>query len=507
MLYRTRLSQSLAAATGARVALVALGALITLGTLGACGGSSARPAAAPRPVGDLGVDVAGLAQKLPAFIDSVSMGDPNQAFSGYVLVAQHDQPIFSEAYGLADRERRQRATADTSFRVGSVTKQFTAAAILLLEQQGKLSVADPISKYLPEYPAPGRDLTLHQLLTHTSGIPNLTEDPEIAARKAQHYKPDQLLALFWNKPLQFAAGTQFAYSNSGYDVLGVIIERVSGKPYGAFLTDALFTPAGMTRTVFGDAESAIDRAEGYQIVDGKIIPSDPVDMSGPYASGGVRSTANDLVRWHRALSGDQILTAASRAKLYKPELSNYAYGWVNANVEKREVVWHNGGIDGFTTTYWRVPSADLVVVVWSNVVDVSADPIGRAAVEAALGGAAKPLEKVEAVPADAAQLARLTGEYVLTDEGKAKAVEMKLPQGVIDAIASITVTASDTGIVTQPVGQGPFELVPTKDGSFFAPGPQIRMRFELPASPASAPATAVGLEQRGHILRYLRKAQ
>lgn len=488
MSYRSRLLLSLAAAAA----------------LAACGGSSARPSA-PRPPGDLGVDVAGLTRKLPLFIESVSQGDPTQAFSGYVLVAQHDQPIFSQAYGFADRARQLPATADTSFRVGSVTKQFTAAAILVLEQQGKLSVTDPIGKHLPEYPAPGKDLTLHQLLTHTSGIPNLTDDPEILERKAQHYSPAQLLALFWQKPLQFPAGSQFSYSNSGYDVLGAIIERVSGKPYGTFLADELFGPAGMTRTVFGDAESATDRAEGYHLVDGKLLAADPVDMSGPYAAGGVRSTASDLMRWHRALSGDQILSAASRAKLYKPELSNYAYGWVNTVVEKREAVWHNGGIEGFTTTYWRVPSADLVVVVWSNVVDVSADPIGRAAVEAALGGAATPLAKVELAPVDPAVIARVTGEYVLTDESKAKAVEQKLPPALLDAVASITVTASEAGIAAQPVGQGPFELVPTKDGAFFARGPGIHLRFELSPAPSTAPATAVSLEQRSLLLRYRRK--
>ena len=477
---------------------------LTAIALPACGGAPATPSssAAQRPVGDLGVDVAGLSAKLPAFIESVSMGDPNRAFSGYVLVTQHDQPIFSQGYGFADRARKLPNTADTSFRVGSVTKQFTAAAILKLEQEGKLSVTDPIGKHLPEYPAPGKDLTLHQLLTHTSGIPNFTEDPAIMARKAQHYSPAELLALFWNKPLEFPAGTRFHYSNSNYDVLGAIIERVSGKPYATYLADELFVPAGLLRTVVGDAESATDRAEGYQIDGDKIVLADPVDMSGPYAAGAVRSTASDLARWHRALSGDSILDATSRAKLIKPALADYAYGWVVRTVEKRSVLWHNGGIDGFTTSYWRLPEADLVVVVWSNVVNVDADPIGRAALEAALGGSPRPLQKVELSTLDPAVVARVTGDYVLTDKSKAVLLEEKVPPAMIETIASIAISATEKGIASKPVGQSSVELLPTKDGSFFAFGPQIRLRFELPAT---GNATGVTLEQGPMTIVYLRK--
>lgn len=476
---------------------------LTAISLHACGGSSANQAPAQRLPGDLGVDLAGLSEKLPPFIDSVSLGDPNRAFSGYVLVTQHDRPIFSHAYGFADRARELTPTADTSFRVGSVTKQFTAAAILKLEQQGKLSVTDPIGKHLPEYPAVGKDLTIHQLLTHTSGIPNLTDDPEVQARKAQRYSPAELLALFWNKPLQFAPGSRFAYSNSNYQVLGAIIERVSGKPYATYLADELFAPAGMSRTVVGDAERATDRAEGYQLDGDQLIVTDPIDMSGPYAAGGVRSTANDLVRWHRALSGDTILDATSRAKLIKPDHNDYAYGWVVKTIEKRGVLWHNGGIDGFTTTYWRVPEADLVVVAWSNVVDVNVDPIGRAAVEAALGGSPRPLEKVEAGVLNPTVIARISGQYEITADSKAALVEKtQLSPTLIQVLSSIDVSATEKGISAKPYGQDPTELLPTKDGSFFAEDRQVRLRFELPAT---GDATAVTLEQGSLTIHYRRK--
>lgn len=481
-------------------AALVFGALSALAFAGACGASSPKPPS-QQAVGDLGVDVAGLNSKLPAYIDSISAGDLTQAYSGYVLVAQHDQPLFSRGYAAADRDKHSPNTADTSFRVGSVTKQFTAAAILRLEQDGLLSVNDPIGKHLAEYPAVGKDITIHQLLNHTSGIPSYTDDPAIMARRAKRFSVSDLLATFWDKPLVFAPGSRFAYSNSGYIVLGAIIERVSGKPYATYLNETLFAPAGMIRTVVGDAESATDRAEGYKLEGGKIAPADPIDMSLPYAAGAIRSTANDLVRWHRALAGDSILGPAAKEKLYKPGFNNYAYGWVVQDVEKRRTVLHGGGIDGFSTIYWRVPESDLVVVAWSNVVGIAPEPVGQAAVVAALGGTPKPVEKVQKGTLDPAVVARVTGEYAITDEGKAKLVELSMPPEVIESVLSVSIGASANGITAKPVGQASVELLPSTDGSFFAAGPNIRIRFQLPSSGNSNELT---LEQGGLVITYRR---
>lgn len=490
-------SSGVARSAGLRSSL-AIGAALALT---ACGPSASPQAPKPRAVGDLGVDLAGLEAKLPPFIESVGAADPTLAFSGYVLVAQHDQPIFSESYGFADRGRKLPNTADTSFRVGSVTKQFTAAAILRLEQDGKLAVTDPISKHLPEYPAPGKDITIHQLLTHTSGLPNFTSDPAILLRKAERFTPASLLALFWDKPLDFAPGSAFAYSNSGYAVLGAIIEKASGKTYAAYLADTLFTPAGMTRTIVGDAESASDRAEGYQVQGGAITAADPIDMSLPYAAGAVRSTANDLVRWHRALSGDLILGAAARAKLYKAEKNGYAYGWVVQDVEGKHAVWHNGGIDGFSTTYWRVPDSDVVVVAWSNLLESPADPVGRAAVEAVLGGSPKPIAKVEVGKVDPAVVARVVGEYAITEESKAALLEKKIPQAILDSIVTLAIGPSPVGISMKPAGQPAVEMVPTTDGAFYVAAHQARLRYTLPAS---GNVVEVSLEQGPLVIKYRR---
>lgn len=441
-------------------------------------------------VGDHGITVANLQDQLPRFIASVGGGVDLRKFSGYVLVAQHDQPIFSQGYGLADRTLRRVPTADTSFRIGSVTKQFTAAAILKLAQDGKLATTDTVAKHLPEYRGPAKDVTIHQLLTHTAGVPNFTQDPAILARKAEVFPVDKLLALFQDQPLDFTPGSEYRYSNGGYAILGAIIERVSHKPYKQYLDEALFRPAQLTRTVVGDAPGDKDRAEGYQLKNGDIVPADPIDMSLPFAAGAVRSTAADLVRWHRALAGDTILTAASRAKLYRVEREHYAYGWVAQDVNGRATVWHNGSIDGFSSTIWRIPDADLVVVVLSNVVNVTADPIASAAIRAALG------DKLELVPADRSQaadpavVARLVGRYALTDDSKAKLATATVPQKIIDTIVSLNLTAGPTGLIAKFNGQDPVELAAQSDGSFFSVETSVRLTFDATA-PGNAAAVTI----------------
>ncbi|MBA2544390.1 MAG: beta-lactamase family protein [Deltaproteobacteria bacterium] len=311
----------------------------------------------------------------------------------------------------------------------------------------------------------------------------------------------QLLALFWNKPLDFEPGSKFAYSNSGYAVLGVIIERASGMSYAAYLQQALFAPAKLERTVVGDAVGVPDRAEGYRIDGDDIVPADAIDMSLPYAAGAIRSTANDLMRWHRALTGDAVLGAKARAKLYAPALDHYAYGWVAQDVLGRSTVWHNGGIDGFGTMYWRIPDADLVVVAWTNVADIRVDPIGKAAIEAALGGKVKPNE-LERGTLDPEIVARLSGTYDLSTDEKKRLIALKVPQQLIDSITTIELTPGNVGIVLKPNGQSQVELEPMLDGSFFDSTHQIKVQFVVPWS---GPVGAVKLEQGELAITYQRR--
>ena len=446
----------------------------------ACSSPAKPPTAAPppKPAGESGVDVTNLRAQLPPYLASIGGGVETRKLSGYVLVAQHDEPLVSLAFGFADRSTRRAPDADTSFRVGSITKQFTATAILKLEQDGKLAVTDKVSKHLPAFPGPAKDVTIHQLLTHTAGVPNY--DLGLLLRKAETFTVEQLIATFHDKPLDFPPGTQFAYSNSGYALLGAIIERASGKSYATYLEEALFRPAKLTRTVVGDAAGDTNRAEGYQVAADEVVPADRIDMSVPYAAGAVRSTANDLVRWHRALERDAILGAAARAKLYKVERSSYAYGWVVQQIEGREVVWHNGAIDGFHANMWRVRDVDLVAVVLSNTFDVSTDPIGKATIVAALGGKLEPIQANVPGTFDPEVAARLVGTYQLTDEAIATLEKLDAPRTLTDAIRTCELTATSSTIVAKPNGQAAITLDPLADGSFYDADHDIRIRFQLP---------------------------
>ncbi len=458
----------------------------------ACGGTPIVP---KPPVGDLGVNPANLAAQLPPYVDSLG------AFSGFVLVAQHDQILFEHAYGFADDLTKRVATADTSFRIGSVTKQFTSAAVLQLEQAGKLAVTDTVEKLLPDYTGPAKVVTVHQLLTHTSGIPDYTAIDAVMERRADKMSPQETLRSVSELPLEFTPGSQHKYSNSGYVLLGLIIEKVSGESYEHYLRTHLFEPAKLEHTVVGDAIGTVDRAEGYGIEKGVRVPAHPIDMSVPYAAGAVRSTARDLVRWHRALSGDAILPAVARAKLYQPALDKYAYGWVVDEVAGHAVVWHNGGIDGFGTSYWRVPDADLVVVAWTNVEGFRIDPVAKAAVEAALGGALTPKAKDVPGTLDPAIVERMVGTYNLDDEGKATLTKLGAPPKLIEAVATMQISATPTGVSAKPADQPAVDLVPSEDGSFWDATSEVRIRVDVPAD---GPIKTFHLEQRQLKVTYTR---
>ena len=472
----------------------------------ACGGSSPVPAPPPapppkQPVGDHGVDVANLNAQLPPYLASVGGGSPVRALSGYVLVVQHDQVLYGHGFGFADRATHRVPTADTSFRVGSVTKQFTATAILQLEQAGKLAVEDTVSKHLPDYPGPARDVTIHQLLTHTAGVPSYTSLETLMEHRAEPITVHDLLAAFWALPLEFTPGSKFEYSNSGYAILGAIIERVSGMTYRQYLATHLFRPAGLAHTEVGDAADAADRAAGYLIDQQEVVAAHPIDMSLPFAAGAVRSTANDLARWHRALSGDAILSAHERDKLYRAEQDKYAYAWVVDDLAGHRVVWHNGGIDGFGTSYWRVPDADLVVVAWTNVEGVRIDPIAKAAVEAALGGKLEPVPIDKPGTLDKELVDRMIGTYQMTDDSKAKLAALGAPPKMIDSVLSITITATTSGIAMKAVGQRSIDLAPSDDRSFYNADLDVRIRADVPPS---GPVPSVSIEQHKVMMSYRR---
>ena len=288
-------------------------------------------------------------------------------FMGSVLVARGDQIVFNKAYGSANLEWNIANTPATKYRIGSITKQFTSASILLLEERGKLKLDDPIKKHFTGAPAAWDAVTLKHLLTHTSGIPNFTSFPEFAKLKQFQTSNTELLARFKDKPLEFTPGEKMAYSNSGYILLGYVVEKASGMSYADFVQANIFTPLGMSDSGYDSNASIIARrAAGYTRVGETLVNADFVHMSIPHAAGGLYSTTEDLLRWQRGLYGGKLLSAASLTKMTTPFKSDYALG-LGVNTGKRKMYSHGGGIEGFNTHLAYYPETQVTVVALGNV--------------------------------------------------------------------------------------------------------------------------------------------
>ncbi len=303
-----------------------------------------------------------------------------------VAVARAQDLVFSRAYGFADLEFEVRADEDTLVRLGSVTKQFTAAAILRLQQRGKLNVDAELAEYVPEFSTQGHAVSVRQLLTHTSGVPSYTDLGrawfDVVARELTH---EELLALVAEKPLDFEPGTRFNYSNTGYYLLGMIVERVSGVPYGDFLAREFFEPLGLTRTRYdSNAEVIPNRAQGYGFADGKPQNDLAIGMSQPGGAGGLVSTAKDLVRWQLALVSGKVVDAAAYEEMTTPFMfpdgseTTYGFGLTHGELDGPRSVSHGGGIFGFNSFLAYYPDARLSVAVISNSESLSSGMVAGA---------------------------------------------------------------------------------------------------------------------------------
>jgi CubicO group peptidase (beta-lactamase class C family) len=299
----------------------------------------------------------------------------NHFFRGAVLVGIDGRIVFEKAYGLGDEEWGADNTVRTKFRIGSLGKQFTAACILLLQERGRLNVHDPMSRYLFGLPQAWEAITIHQLLTHTSGIPNYTSSPERPRIDRTGATPQQMIELVADKPLDFTPGTKWSYSNTGYILLGMIVEKTSGLSYNEFLKKNILDPLGMTHSGYDRATDIIkERASGYQEKDGILENADFLDMSVPYAAGNIYSTVEDMYRWNEALAENgKLLSSDSLKQMFTeyPEATHegqhYGYGIVISHLKfGRLLYYHGGGISGFATSLQRYPKDRVCIVVLSN---------------------------------------------------------------------------------------------------------------------------------------------
>jgi CubicO group peptidase (beta-lactamase class C family) len=290
-------------------------------------------------------------------------------FHGAALVAKDGKVILEKGCGLANIELGVPNTPEMKFQIGSITKQFTATAVMQLQEKGLLSVDDSTTKHLPDYPKEtGDKVTIHHLLTHTSGIPSYTNMSEFMEKKAIPVSLEDLMATFKDKPLEFEPGERWNYSNSGYIVLGAIIEAVSGQTYEDYIRENIFEPLNMTNSGYDHRDRIIiNRAAGYtEDENGELLNADFVHMSVPYAAGALYSTVGDMLLWDQALYTEKILKKSSLEKMFTPVKDNYGYGWMIRETYGRTHISHGGGINGFRTTFSRWVDDKACVVVLSN---------------------------------------------------------------------------------------------------------------------------------------------
>ena len=339
-----------------------------------------------------------------------------------IAVGRRGKLLLEKGYGLADAELDVPADERTMFRIASVTKQFTAAMVMRLDEQRKLALDDEIGKYVPEFPVEGRKVTLEALLQHTAGVRSYTDVGE-PWRKLWPIELShaELLALTEDKPFDFEPGTDWRYSNTGYYLLGMVIEKVTGKSYAEHLQADLCQPLGLARTRYDSNRELIkNRAQGYAFEGGRLANDALLGMAQPGAAGGILSTAGDLVRWQIALTSGQYVQEESFERMRWPTTlpdgrnTQYGFGLKIDEWEGRPRVYHGGGIFGFSSTLQWLPEEDLHVAVISNSEALSSSPIVDAITRAALG-----IERFDAKdePIPAERIASFCGDYAFTAIG------------------------------------------------------------------------------------------
>lgn len=400
-------------------------------------------------------------------------------FSGSILLARDGKPLLSKGYGFANLEWQVPATPQTKFRIGSVTKQFTSMLVMQLVQEGKLKTDDSICQHVAPCPDTWKPITIHHLLTHTSGIPSYTNQPDFRKTMMVPTSTDELISKFRDLPLEFPPGSQFKYNNSGYFLLGVIIEKLAGSKYEEVLRRRILTPLGMNDTGYDWPRTILPRrASGYAGRGRTLANAPAVDMQQPFSAGALYSTTEDLLKWDQALYGDTLLPEAARKTMFTPFKDNYAYGWgvrpPSPETFGRLHVSHGGGINGFSAMIVRLPEDRVTAIVLANNETAAAGPIARDLLSIYFGQPYKvPVERT-AVKIDTKVYDAYVGRYALS------------PAFVI------TVTREGDRLFAQATNQPRLEIFPQSETAFFYEVVDAQITFERDAS---GKATALVLHQ------------
>lgn len=400
--------------------------------------------------------------------DIVKHAYPNDDEPGAaVLVAVDGNPVLRKGYGLADTETGRAIEPDDVFRIASVTKQFTAVAILQLVQQGKVKLDDPITKYVPDFDTRGQTITIENLLSHTSGIPNFTELPDFKDGETRKLSPREVVALVDDKPLDFAPGSKFKYSNTNYTLLGMVIEKTSGKAYADYMLEHVFAPAGMKHTRYSPNEIADDKhAHGYEASEGGFKPAPPMDMSQPFAAGAIESNVDDLWIWTRALKQGKLVDPKLLERAWTPYAvtegkSTYGYGWEitrDRDVPDERWLRHGGGINGYMSAVVWIPEREVFVAVLSNAMG-GGNP-GRLARSLALEALGRAPKQRVAILLDEKTLDRYPGVYEISPAFR------------------LTVTRDGQRLFAQGTDQPKAEVFAEAENKFFAKVVDAQFEFD-----------------------------
>ncbi len=363
--------------------------------------------------------VSGLAQSAVSQPDISTKADEymnavwqTKKVGGSVLIAKSGKVLLQKGYGFANAETKAANDPALRYRIGSLTKQFTSAAIMLLQESGKLSVQDNACKYIENCPDSWKSITIHQLLTHTSGIPNITALPDWPTKKKEDLSTVQVIDLVRSMPLRFAPGSDFEYSNTGYILLGLIIEKVSGKPYAEFMRAKIFDPLKLADTGYDDGkQTGKNFASGYSKRGRDVAPADVINMKAPFSAGALYSTVGDLYRWSEALNTTKLLSQKSLDAVFKPEKRNYAYGWGVSTHNGRAIQSHTGGIDGFSSYIIRVPADNSVIIVLLNNTAGMANVVGNDLLAVLYGDKYEVPKERKEISVDNKLLDRYVGKY------------------------------------------------------------------------------------------------
>jgi len=355
-----------------------------------------------------------------AIADYLEAAERAWGFRGAVLVARRGEVVFSGGFGAADAAGTRANAPSTRFSIGSATKAFTAAAVLSLRDAGLVDLDDPLADYVPEYsPSEGEGVTLRRLLSHSAGVPDLGLDPRTLGDLTRPRSPLELIGPIMERPLDFKPGERAQYSNAGYALLGLVVERAGGMPYADFVRERLLDPLGMGRTGYGpDDGTDPDVAEGLlELADGRTVAAPRFHPSLGYSAGGLYSTVEDLRLWDRGLAAGRVLSDDSRELMFTPGPGGFGLGWLVMETWGRKDIAHGGGAPGYGAWIERWPDDEAFVAVLSNVGNAPVGEIGRSLAAILFGRETQTPRPRLVVPAAPDSWSELVGSYRIENGG------------------------------------------------------------------------------------------